>query len=122
MDSLQSNISVIAIGEPKLLEEDRMTHVSSSFFKPNLLWLKCEQSNLHPTAPTYWTQWLHDILTIGNPDKKQLEFQEYTEQVAQVNENYQLVFTVVMKNWEPLVSCPEFAMDKYPDKHSRVNR
>ena len=27
---------------------------------------------------------------------------------------YQLVFTVVMKNWEPLVFDPAFAMDKTP--------
>lgn len=37
---------------------------------------------------------------------------------CKVMRNYQLVFTVVIKNCEPLVSDPAFAMDKYPDNHT----
>jgi hypothetical protein len=32
---------------------------------------------------------------------------------------YQLVVTVVMKNWDPFVSLPALAMDRRPDPRTR---
>lgn len=32
------------------------------------------------------------------------------------NDTNQLVLTVVIKNWDPLVSGPAFAMDKTPEQ------